>query len=192
MNAPAPSNLKASRMKLLAIMAVFAAPIIVAGILTFSGWQPGGKGYGRPVEPQRNFVDEHVHVSLADGGSDYAWRDPAAPRMTLVALAGPGCAARCFESLTGMAKAWVTLNRNQKRLRLLYIGTPPADPAQVSAMKSFWVLGRDAEGKLDVFRPSAPDSVSALLVESNGTALAYYPAGFDGTGLLRDMHKVIK
>jgi hypothetical protein len=191
MNTPAPPNLKASRLKLLAIMAVFAAPIIVAGVLTFSGWQPSGKGYGQPVEPQRNFVDEQLRVPLVDGG-DYAWRDPEEPRMTLVALAGPDCAARCFDTLTGMAKAWVTLNRNQKRLRLLYVGAPPADPTQLSAMKSFWTLGRDAEGKLDAFRPQAPDSVSALLVESNGTARAYYPAGFDGTGLLRDMHKVIK
>jgi hypothetical protein len=191
MNTPAPPNLKASRLKLLAIMAVFAAPIIVAGVLTFSGWQPGGKGYGRPIEPQRNFVDEHLRVALAEGG-DYAWRDPSEPRMTLVALAGPGCAARCFETLTGMAKAWVTLNRNQKRLRLLYVGAPPADPARQSAMKNFWTLGRDADGKLDAFRPQSADSVSALLVESNGTALAYYPAGFDGTGLMRDMHKVIK
>jgi hypothetical protein len=191
MNTPAPPNLKASRLKLLAIMAVFAAPIIIAGVLTFSGWQPSGKGYGQPIEPQRNFVDERVRVSVADDG-DYAWRDPAEPRMTLVALAGPDCAARCFDTLTGIAKAWVTLNRNQKRLRLLYVGAPPADPARLSAMKSFWTLGRDADGKLAAFRPQAPDSVSALLVESNGTALAYYPAGFDGTGLLRDMHKVIK
>lgn len=191
MNAPAPPTLKASRLKLLAIMAVFALPIIAAGVLTFTGWQPSGKGYGQPIEPQRNFVDEHLRVTLADA-TDYAWRDPAVPRMTLVALAGPGCAARCFDTLTGMAKAWVTLNRNQKRLRLLYVGESPADAARLAAMKAYWTLGRDTGGKLDAFRPQAPDSVSALLVESNGTALAYYPAGFDGTGLLRDMHKVIK
>ena len=186
-----PSDPTASRLKLLAIMAVFAVPIIAAGLLTLSGWQPTGEGYGQPVQPQRNFVDEHLRVTLADG-SDYAWRDPQEPRMTLVALAGPDCAARCFETLTGMAKAWVTLNRNQKRLRLLFIGTPPADPARRAAMRSFWTLGRDADDKLAAFRPTGTDSVSALLVESNGTALAYYPAGFDGTGLLRDMHKVIK
>ncbi|MGN2242889.1 hypothetical protein ACFWZU_05165 [Frateuria sp. GZRR33] len=191
MSTPTPPSLKASRLKLLAIMAVFALPIIAAGVLTFTGWQPSGKGYGQPIQPQRNFVDEHLRVTLADG-HDYAWRDPEEPRMTLVALAGPDCAARCFETLTGMAKAWVTLNRNQKRLRLLYVGEPPADAGRLDAMKSFWTLGRDAGGKLDAFRPQASDSVSALLVESNGTALAYYPAGFDGTGLLRDMHKVIK
>jgi len=186
-----PSDLKASRLKLLAIAAVFAAPMIIAGVLTFTGWQPAGKGYGQPIEPQRNFVDEHVRVSLAAGG-DYAWRDPQEPRMTLLALAGPDCAARCFEALTGMAKSWVTLNRNQQRLRLLYVGTPPGDPARLAAMKTFWTLGHDVDGKLAGFRPTTADSVSALLVESNGTALAFYPAGTDGTGLLRDMHKVIK
>ena len=77
MSTPTPPSLKASRLKLLAIMAVFAAPIIVAGVLTFSGWQPSGKGYGQPIEPQRNFVDEHARVSVADGG-DYAWRKRSA------------------------------------------------------------------------------------------------------------------
>lgn len=191
MNTSPPPSLKASRMKLLAIMAVFALPIIAAGLLTFTGWQPGGQGYGQPIQPQRNFVDERLRVVVGNG-NDYAWRDPAEPRMTLVALAGPGCAARCFETLTDMAKAWVTLNRNQKRLRLLFVGEPPADAGRLAAMQAYWTLGRDTAGKLAAFRPQAPDSVSALLVESNGTALAYYPAGFDGTGLLRDMHKVIK
>ncbi|HEV2539959.1 MAG TPA: hypothetical protein VGU03_09655 [Frateuria sp.] len=191
MSTPAPSAPKAARLKLLAIAAVFAAPMIAAGLLTFAGWQPGGKGYGRPVQPQRNFVDEHLRVSLA-GGGDYSWRDPGQPRMTLVALAGPGCAARCFDALSGMAKAWVMLNRNQQRLRLLYLGEPPADASQLAAVKTYWTFGRDDAGKLAAFRPAKADSVSALLVESDGTALAFYPAGFDGTGLMRDVIKVVK
>jgi hypothetical protein len=34
--------------------------------------------------------------------------------------------------------------------------------------------------------------VSALLVESNGTALSLYPVGFDPTGLRKDLQKVIR
>lgn len=191
MNTPTPPSRKVSRLKLIAIAAVFAAPMIVAGVLTFSGWQPGSKGHGEPVLPQRNFVDERLRVTLAGGGA-YAWRDPEQPRMTLVALAGPDCAARCFEALSGMAKSWVMLNRNQHRLRLLYVGQPPADPTRLAAVKTYWTLGRDVGGKLAAFRPAGADRVSALLVESNGTALAYYPAGFDGTGLMRDVIKVVK
>jgi hypothetical protein len=90
-----------------------------------------------------------------------------------------------------MAAARITLNQNADRLRLLYIGTPPAGEAAI-AMQHYWQLGNDTEDKLAAFRPSTPDSVSALLVESNGTALSLYPVGFDPTGLRKDLQKVIR
>ncbi|HWX66679.1 MAG TPA: hypothetical protein VNZ27_09675 [Rhodanobacter sp.] len=190
MNTVDPKSLRRSRMLLLLIALVFAAPMIVAGLLTWSGWQPTAKGNGHAILPQRNFMDEKLQVQLTNG-QPYAWRD-SEPRLTLVALAGPDCAARCFEVLTGLAKARVMLNRNQSRLRLLYLGAPPAEATRRAAMQIYWTLGSDVDGKLADYRPTTPDSVSALLVESNGTALSLYPAGFDGPGLLRDMQKVIK
>lgn len=190
MNPPDPKSLRKSRLFLLLIGLVFAAPMIVAGLLTVAGWQPGVKGTGQPITPQRNFVTEQLHIRMA-GGGEWAWRD-SEPRMTLVALAGPDCAARCLDALTAMAKARVMLNRNQSRLRLLYLGTPPADASARAAMTTYWSLGSDADGMLASFRPREADSVSAVLVESNGTALSFYPAGFDAAGLLRDLRKVIK
>lgn len=178
------------RLFLLLIALAFVAPAIIAGILVWSGWQPGSKAEGEPILPQRNFVQEDVQVRLQDGQL-WPWRD-SSPRFTLIVLAGPDCATQCFDALTGIAKARVMLNRTQSRLRLLYLGTPPADAAKAQAMEDFWSLGTDVGHKLESFRPTAPDSVSAILVESNGTALALYPAGSDLTGLLRDMRKVIK
>jgi hypothetical protein len=190
MNRPDPKAVRASRMKLLLVAAIFAAPLVVAYVLTLGGWHPGVKGHGLPVLPQRNLVQEHLQVAL-DDGSDWPWR-AATPQLTLVALPGPGCAARCFDALTGMAKAWKMLNKNQSRLRLLYVGTPPADAEQVTAMKNYWRLGSDPGHRLDAYRPATPDSVGALLVESDGTVLSRYPAGFDVSGLLQDMRKVIR
>lgn len=186
-----------SRLKLLLIAAVFAAPIIAAAILTAIGWQPEGKGNGQPVLPQRNFVAQAVPVVMADG-SHYAWRD-SEPRMTLVAFPGPSCARHCLDTLTAMAAARVTLNRNAPRLRLLLVGAPPAG-AQLDAGRlalganpdAAWPVGTDVDGKLARFVPSGADRVSALLVESNGTALSYYPAGFDTTGLRKDLQKVVR
>lgn len=198
MNSPAsPRAVRNSRLKLLLIAAVFAAPIVVAGILTAVGWQPVAKGHGQPILPQRNFVAEKVSVKMADG-SDYAWRDRE-PRMTLVALPGPACRAHCVATLTAMAAARVTLNRNAPRLRLLLVGAPPADmPLSAGRLAlganpdAAWPVGRDVDGKLASFVPTTADSVGALLVESNGTALSYYPAGFDTTGLRKDLQKVIR
>ena len=190
MNNVDPAKLRRSRMSLLLIALVFAAPMLVALLLSYTGWQPGVKGNGLPITPQRNFADEHLQVRLENGQS-WPWRD-SEPRLTLIALAGPDCATHCFDVLTGMAKARVMLNRNQGRLRLLYLGTPPADAQRVAAMRTFWTLGTDVDGKLASFAPTTPDSVSLILVESDGTALSRYPEGFDGPGAARDLQKVIK
>ena len=189
MNNPDPSSQRRGRLKLLLVFAVFAAPAIAALVLTVTGWQPSGKAHGLPITPQRNFVDEQLPVTLADGRT-YAWRD-SQPRLTLVALAGPDCAAHCLDTLTKMAAARITLGRNVDRLRLLYLGTPPTDVAQ-DGMRNYWQLGRDSANRLGAYRPATPDSVSAVLVESDGTALAYYPAGFDASGLRQDLQKVIR
>ena len=185
-----PKRVRRSRLKLLLVASIFVAPFLVALVLTKAGWQPGVKSHGEPVLPQRNFQQERLLVKL-DDGSAWPWR-AGTPRLTLVALPGPDCASRCFAALTGMAKARVMLNKNEPRLRLLYVGTPPADAAALAAMKNYWRLGADVDHRLDAYRPAGSDSVSALLVESDGTVLSRYPAGFDVSGLLQDMRKVIR
>lgn len=197
MNQPASTAQRNSRLKLILIMAVFAAPILAAGLLTVSGWQPSGKGNGQPITPQRNFDQEKLRVQTA-AGEDWAWR-ASEPQLTLVAMPGPGCATQCVELLNKMAAARVTLNRNAPRLRLLLVGDAPAVGKvdngvwQPDANVDFqWRLGSDVDGKLAPWRATAPDSVSALLVESNGTALSLYPEGFDPTGLRKDLQKVIR
>lgn len=174
-----------NRVKLILIASVFLAPAIIAVALGLTGWQPGASGHGEPILPQRSFSD--VRIALADG-SDYAWRD-SEPRMTLVALPGTDCAANCERLLALMRNARIALGRNSDRLRLLYVGEPPRDADEL--MKA-WQLGRDVDGKLEQFRPRGPDSLSALLVESNGTALSRYRAGFDPNGLKKDLQKVAR
>ncbi|MBE1160238.1 hypothetical protein [Dyella acidiphila] len=182
-------NRRSSRLKFLLVVFIFAAPIIAAALLNLSGWQPTGKAYGEPIQPQRNLDQQHVQIRLADG-KDWPWRD-SSPRLTLIALAGPGCASRCMDTLTKMAAARITLNNNASRLRLLYVGQPPADAA-TDGMQNYWALGTDADDSLAAYRPVAADSVTALLVESDGTALTLYPAGFDPSGLRKDLQKVIR
>lgn len=179
-------NLRSSRIKLLLIMLVFLAPIIAAGLLTVSGWQPEGKGNGRPIVPQRSVTDVRVDVD----GKPWVWR-ASEPQLTLVALPGPGCAGQCLQTLALMRNARITLNQNADRLRLLLLGTPPTGPGADGVVRD-WKLGSDTTDAFHEFRPTDPDSVSAVLVESNGTALSFYPAGFDPSGLRKDMQKVIR
>lgn len=180
---------RASRLKFLLVIGVFAAPILAAALLNMSGWQPTGKAYGEPISPPRNFAQEQVEIRLVDGHA-WAWRDTT-PRMTLIAMAGPDCATHCMDVLTKMAAARITLNNNMSRLRLLYVGAPPVAAAS-HAMETYWAIGTDVGNRLVAYRPAAPDQVSAVLVESDGTALAQYPVGFDPSGLRKDLQKVIR
>jgi hypothetical protein len=175
-----------SRIKLLLVIAVFLGPAVVAAVLSVTGWQPRTRGHGEPILPQRNFADATI---LLSNGSLYPWR-AATPQMTLVALPSEDCATRCLHTLALMRNARIALNQNQRRLRLLYLGTPPTG-AEAKAVMREWFIGSDVHGRLDGFRPMGRDTVSAILVESNGTALALYRAGFDPRGLSKDLQRVI-
>ncbi|MEO8746864.1 MAG: hypothetical protein ABI379_04290 [Rhodanobacter sp.] len=184
-----PALARKNRLPLLLMALVFIGPVIVAGVLAVTGWRPSVAGEGQPILPQRNFADENVQIVL-ESGQPWAWRD-SKPRLTLVALAGPDCAATCMQVITHLAEARVMLNQNQSRLRLLYVGQPPA-AAEAHGMRNYWTIGTDLHGSLADFSPSQPDTVNAILVESNGTALSLYPAGTDAASVLRDMGKVIR
>jgi cytochrome oxidase Cu insertion factor (SCO1/SenC/PrrC family) len=101
MKAADPAAVRKNRIFLVLIALVFAAPMIAAGLLGWAGWMPGTASNGEAIVPQRNFVTERLQVQLADG-KPYAWRD-SEPRLTLVALAGPDCAAQCLATLTSMS-----------------------------------------------------------------------------------------
>lgn len=175
------------RMQLLLVAAVFAIPPIAAMVLGALGWQPGTRSHGQPILPQRSLGK--VAIRTAGGGS-WAWRD-SEPRMSLVALPGPGCASQCLQTLKLMRNARITLNKNMNRLRLLYLGTPPTGEHADEVLRS-WTVGKDVDHALAKYRTDRPDTVSALLVESNGTALSWYPPDFDPNGLRKDLQKVIR
>ena len=186
MNPPNPEAVRRGRRQLILVAAVFLAPAMIAAGVGLTGWMPGTRGNGEQIEPQRNFVD--VPVTL-ENGSRYEWRDPVAPRFSLLALPGPSCAARCKEQLHMMRNARITMNENMQRVRLIYLGErgPVAD-----ALEPEWQVARDDDNRLAEFRPTGPDSLAAILVQSNGTALSLYRDGFNPTGLRKDMKKVVK
>ncbi len=187
--APTDSSRRKRRIQLLLLFGVFLLPAVAAVLLGMTGWAPGTDAYGEPITPQRNLIEEHVAIRLANGDV-WAWRNPDQPQMTLVALPGPQCAAQCLKTLALMRNARIRLNQRMNRVRLLYVGHLP-ESAPEQRIEKDWTLGRDVDGRLASFRATAPDTVAALLVESNGTALSWYPGGFDPEGLLDDLQKVM-
>ncbi|HEX5488622.1 MAG TPA: hypothetical protein VFX04_05700 [Rhodanobacteraceae bacterium] len=168
------------------IAAVFVVPVIVALVLTTGGWIPHARSYGQPVEPERNLAS--VPVQLANGDA-FSWSNPDAV-WTLVALPGPDCAEHCLRQLDLVHRAKITLGQHAGKLRLLYLGTPPAG-AVAQGFGDIWMLATTTSDVLDDLRATARDSVAAVLVTPDGKALTRYAANFDPEGLRQDLKKVV-
>ena len=175
------------RLQLLLVAALFAAPAVVGMALVLTGWMPGTKSYGLPILPQRNVSGVPVH---ARDGKPFAWRDRAF-RWTLVALPGPDCERRCLQALDLIHRVRITLNQNADKLRLLYLGAPPAGDDAGGVLRA-WTVAPSSAHAFDDLRPNRRDAVAAVLVMPDGVALTHYPAGFDPEGLKKDLHKVIQ
>ena len=175
------------RLQATLIAAIFAAPVIVAMVLTMSGWTPHGRSYGQPVRPERDLAS--VPVELADGRA-FSWRNHDGV-WTLVALPGPDCAEHCLRQLDLAHRAQITLGKQADKLRLLYLGDPPSGPA-ARGFAAVWTPAGAPSHALDDLRAHARDSVSAVLVSPQGEAITRYAVNFDAEGLRRDLKKAVR
>ena len=180
-----PRNRK--RLQLILVASCFFVPMLVAGVLVASGWVPGARSHGEGIVPQRSF--DGIAVELADG-TPLNWKDPDW-RWMAVAVPGRTCAEACQRQLDFVHRAHVSLNQNAMRLRLLYVGEPPAGEAAATLMQP-WLLGRDVAGRLAEWAPAVDDGLAVVLVKPDGTALTVYRNGFDPSGLRKDLAKVTK
>jgi hypothetical protein len=174
-----------SRLILLAIVLVFAAPMIVAFVMHAEGFRPAKtRNSGTLVYPPRDVGA--VPVTLADGHA-LVWRDPQW-QWTLLALPGAQCADKCRERLDEMLRMRITLGRSADRLRIVYIG--PALPAEALAARAPLLAGNDTSAALSVYRTPAADDLALALVDPNGLLMMVYPAGYSAVGVRADLKQV--
>lgn len=182
-----PADIRRGRRQLLLVATVFLAPILAAAALALSGWVPSARSHGQPIQPQVSFAG--LKVQLADG-KDWPWK-AATPKYTLLALAGPGCAAACLYKLYQLHNAQVGLNKSSSNLRLLYIGTSPVVADTHGALRP-WTIGRTWTPALLRYAPKAADQVAVLLVAADGTAIVYYPPSISVEGINSDLRRLFK
>jgi hypothetical protein len=174
------------RLQLLLVGSLFAAPMLIALVLNFVGWQPQQtRNAGELVQPPQ---DVNSTALICADGSAFVWRTPRW-QWTLLALPGPVCAVRCQTQLAALDRARGTLNQNVNRLRIVLL---PAAQSIAIPDNAGWLSAGDPEDHFAALRPSAADSLSAVLVDPNGLLMMRYADGFDAAGLRRDLSKVIR
>lgn len=175
-----------SRLFLIAIVLMFAAPLVVALLLNLSGWRPATtRNYGLLVDPP---VDVSATPVTLDGGGKLDWSDPQW-HWTLVVLASGDCGAACQAQIADVLRMRLTLNRNAERLRVLYLG--PALPPEAVAALAPLLTGSDDNNMLATYRPAVVGSPALALVNPNGLLMLRYGADFDVARVRQDLVKVV-
>jgi hypothetical protein len=170
----------------LLLIGLFAAPILIALGLSLSGWHPAGtRSHGELLaEP----LDLRAARFAIVGDGALAWQAPELP-WTLFALPGPDCATQCMQRLDELRRVRVSMNQNDRRLRVLVL-----DPALAPTLAPLLPLAAatDQDGVLAAWRPSGRDSLAVALADPNGYLVLRYRPGYDASGLRKDLGRLIK
>lgn len=185
-----PLKIARGRRQLLAVVLLFAAPIVLACVLVGLGWRPvAAKNYGRLIEPARDFRSVPVSGTPAP-----AWGD-ASGHWHALALMPPACTESCVTMMDSLRRVWLGLGRHAQRVRVWYVGTPDAQ-----GQRALQVFPQAAALRLDpgALPPAAAEQPAALLpfdvylVDPHGYLVLHYPAGSDPIGLRKDLRRLLR
>ena len=181
-----PDNRK--RLGLILIVALFAAPIVIAYLLNAAGWRPSGmRNYGTLIEPPQDLTAARF---VLDDGKPLAWKDDDWS-WTLFALTGPDCAKKCLARIDELRRARLTLNQNAHRVRVVVLDATLA-ARRARAARSRCSARAMPTRNSPTCAPRQPDDVAAVLVDPHGFLILSYPAGYDGNLLRKDLARLIK
>lgn len=169
------------------LLALFAAPLLSAWLLSVAGWRPPAKrNFGELIEPPQDL--NAARFVLADG-SVLEWKDRDWS-WTIFALTGPDCAANCLARLDELRRVRITMNQNEQRVRVIVLDDrlASAQLARLQPLKS----AHDADAALATLHPVGADQVAAALADPHGFLVLRYAVGYDANGLRKDLAKLIK
>lgn len=184
---------RTARLKLLALAALFFAPVIGAIALFFylPEFIPAGRvNYGTLVSPARALPQ----LDLVDAQGEAV---PAAlqGKWSLVYLGGAACEAACQERLVLARQVRLALNQNRTRVRYVYLASAPAAAVAVDAAlrpqhPDLVVLAERGTRAREFFQPGDPDAL--YLVDPLGNWLMVYAGEVTPKGLHRDLKKLLR
>lgn len=180
------------RRQLLLVVGLFAAPMILAFLLSLSGWRPEGtRQSGTLLEPPRDF--KHVVATRPDGSTTF-WNRPEGHWYLLWPVPAD-CGESCVRMVDTLERVRLRMARHAPRLEIYVIGEP--DAALRARLVGSPIVPVTLEpNPLPAARE--PIAVEGLrlplalhLVDPNGFWVMDYPPGTDPSGLRKDLERLI-
>ncbi len=188
---PGAASARRGRFTLIALLALFIGPILLAMAMGWLNLHPSGsRSKGELLSPK---PDLRAFALVRLDGSTYAWEPER--RLWRIALAPPpgwcaGHAIECARLAQDLDKVWQLLGKNADRAQVLWFG---AMPAQAAPSRAWQPMREDA--KLSAALPRNATSaagVPAYVIDSYGFVVLRYAPGFDPADLRSDMGKLLR
>jgi cytochrome oxidase Cu insertion factor (SCO1/SenC/PrrC family) len=176
------------RGKLLALAALFAAPI-VASVIAYNVVEPRATGnYGELLLPP---VQVTTHRLEAPDGGTFAFGELAG-RWVMVASDSGECPATCREKLEAMRQVRLALGREAGRVERVFVVDDLRRPgARLLEEFSGTRLALTPTG-LALPAGGANDRAHVYLVDPRGNVMMRWPAGADRKRMLGDLKRLLK
>ncbi len=186
MTSARPDSKFRSRLTLLLIAAMFLSSFGIAAFLRFTGWTPGqGRNHGELLQPPRDLSGETL---LQADGQPYPWA-PEKNIWRIVVVPSADCKDACTRMVDSLRRVWLMQGRNADHIDVLWFGPLPAEAPRFRRL-----LAMQPNAALSAALPeiAQPDALPVYLIDPSGFLALHYRAGFDPTGLKKDLGKLVK
>jgi hypothetical protein len=175
-----------SRLVLLLIVAMFFSSFGIAALLRFAGWQPEShKNFGQLLSPPLDFS---ARTFLRADGRPYDWQ-PERNAWRIVLVSDSPCLLECQKQLDTLHRVWLSRGRHTERIDMLWFAEVPATRPD---FKGFIAMKPNAELSAALPEKESPVGYPVYLIDPDGFVALLYPAGFDPSGLRKDLAKLVK
>lgn len=190
-----PAELKLSRMKFLAFIAVFAGPLLLAIALFYGrAWLPvpSPNPNGILIHPARALDD----FSLQGAGDKPLTLESLKGKWTLVYLGG-ACDLPCQANLYKLRQVRIALGKNTDRTQRVYLLTEESTRAEVESLLEEHPDMRLAVGtKNEIFEalklnPEERQS-PIFVIDPLGNLMLRYPSDVASKSLLKDLKRLLR
>lgn len=180
-----------NRLALLAVVAVFVLPILVAMWIARSDRIPEATGvHGQMYDPARDLRD--LDLQPVDG-SAYAW-NPEERTWRILVVPPARCGQECVDLVADLDKVWRLFGRNAGRVHVLWACAEEAcmPPPGTALPGTFLRIHPDARLRAALPGVDDPAGTPVYVLDPNGFLVLRYAPGFDPSGLRRDVGKLVR
>lgn len=191
MTAPDDALRRRNRIKLLAIVAIFLVPMLVAGVMRFTDRYPAAsRQKGELLAPPGDL--RAITPRLVDGTA-YPW-NPLERRWRILVAAPAVCGDDCVRVARDLETVWQLLSKDADRVDVLWWcgAASCAWPANVPAPGTLRRLAPDPAARAALPKVDAGAGVPVYVVDPNGFVVLRYAPGSDLAGVRSDLSRLLK